>query len=440
MTPTPDAEPTVHRAGEWTTLLRTLLPLAAETIRGTARRVTGVSRPPIRPGTRPDQSAEPGFSHATWVIGREPGTLLNHHPVRLLGTTGGLNPASGHRLEYVTTDGHDRTITATGAVFRSHRPRRTPRGPRPVIAFAPSTQGVAPHCDPSRTCTVGFSISRQPRDLIAAYELPAISLLLATGCDVVLTDYPRDPDLGLQLYCDHPSGARALVDAVRAARQLGLDTDAPLGYWGFSQGAGTVATALERTDYAPDVRPLAAVVGSPPVELDRVLRHLDGTVATGIIAYATAGLLVTSPEIREEILSTFSPDGLERLTDNLTTCTGGSVLASGWRTTAHWTRSGTPLADLLDDLPAVNAEFAHRRLGQGIPQVPVLLWGSRHDDIVPFEPVRDLRDTWLAGGADLTWREDPLPRLPGRTGANHFAPYFRNLSHDIGWLLDHVRR
>ncbi len=440
MTPTPEPEPAVHRSGQWSAVTRALLPLALETARTATRHLTGASRPPTRQETRPTWDTEPGFADATWVIGREPGTLLHHRLMRLLGTTGALNPATAHHIEYVTTDGHDRTITATGALFRSHRPHRHP-GPRPLIAFAPSTQGVAPHCDPSYTCTVGLNVFRtRPRDVIAAYELPAINLFLAAGCDVVITDYPRDPDLGLQLYCDHPSGARALIDAVRAAHQLGVPTNAPLGFWGFSQGAGTVARALEDADYAPQVTPRAAVVGSPPAQLDLVLRHVDGSLATGVVAYATAGLMVTSPEIREEILSVFTPEGLDRLIANITTCTGGSVLASAWHTTAHWTRTGHPLGELLDDLPAVAAEFTHRRLGQGTPRIPVLLWGSRHDDIVPFEPIRQLRDDWLSRGARIIWRENTLPRLPGRTGLNHFAPYFQSIPRDAGWLLDQVRR
>ena len=44
--------------------------------------------------------------------------------------------------------------------------------------------------------------------------------LLHGGAHVVLTDYPRDPDFGWQLYCDHPSGGRALLDAARISPDL----------------------------------------------------------------------------------------------------------------------------------------------------------------------------------------------------------------------------
>lgn len=431
-------DPRVHRAGVGATAARAWLPLAHEVGRGAARRLTGRESSPRRRSFT-EWDTEPSFDHATWVIGEKPGTLLASAPMRLLGTSGSANPATAWRIEYVTTDARDRTITATGAFLRSHRPWRG--GPRPVIAFAPSTQGVAKHCDPSYSCSVGMSVTLDgPLDIVASYELPALTMLLAAGAHVVLTDYPRDPDFDWQLYCDHPSGGRALLDAVRAARSLGLAEDAPVGMWGFSQGGAAVGMALERPGYAPDVRARAAVVGAPPSRLNEVLSHLDGSLVTGVLSYAVAGLLVVSPEIRSEILASLSPEGMDHVLADTTTCAVSSVFTSGWRSTSRWTRSGVPLGELLDDLPHVNAEFDRRELGSAAPSVPVLLWGSRHDDVVPVRQVRELRDAWRGQGTELAWTEDRTPRLPGRTGANHFGPYYRRLPGNVGWLIDQLRR
>ncbi|AJE33230.1 hypothetical protein B842_06905 [Corynebacterium humireducens NBRC 106098 = DSM 45392] len=430
--------PRIHRAGVHAATARAWVPLMGDVGRGVVRRLRGGTRSPTRPRFA-DWESEPSFSDATWVIGRPPGTLLASAPMRLMGGSGGINRATAWRIEYVTTDARGRTITATGAYLHSHSPWRG--GARPVIAFAPSTQGVAPHCDPSWSMSVGMSVSlRGPVDVVASYELPAVTALLASGAHVVLTDYPRDPDLGWQLYCDHPSGGHALLDAVRAARQLHLPESAPVGCWGFSQGGAAVGWALEYPGYAPDVSPVAAVIGAPPSRLDDVLAHVDGSLVTGVLSYAVAGLLVVSPEIRAEILTALTPEGLDHVTADLATCAVSSVFTSGWRGTHRWTHAGVPLGELLDDLPHVSAEFDARRLGWGTPSVPVLLWGSRHDDVVPVAQVRELRDTWRAAGADVTWYEDRSLRVPGRTGANHFGPYYRHLTRNVGWLLDQLRR
>ncbi|RNE49139.1 triacylglycerol lipase [Corynebacterium alimapuense] len=429
----------MYRSGERTTAFRALAPLAHETAQGLLRRLVGREPPPLREGEPPSWDSLPSFGEATWSIGLEPGTLLDSRPMRLLGTRGRLNPATAYRMDYVTTDSRGHTITATGAYFHSHSPWRG--GRRPVVAFAPSTQGVAVHCNPSYSCTVGFNVfTSPPYDIIAAYELPMINMFLAAGCHIVLIDYPRDPDLGLQLYCDHISGAHALSDAVRAARQLGLKKHAPVGLWGFSQGAGTVGMALERPDYATDVVAKAAVVGAPPAQLDAVLRQVDGTLSTGVLAYAIAGLLVTSSEIRDEILSVLTTEGLTCLIDNITTCAGGSAIASGWQSSAEWTTSGMTLGALISDLPAVSAELDRRKLGQQTPQVPVLLWGSTNDDIVPFQSVQNLQSAWKRGGGEITWRRNWLPQVPGRTGFNHFGPYYKHMVGDAGWLLEQLRR
>ncbi|GAB3708283.1 lipase family protein [Corynebacterium nasicanis] len=420
----------VHRAGVGSTLARAWLPLAHEVGRGVLRRGNQPARPSFA-----EWDAEPSFSDATWVIGQPPGSLLGEAPMRLVGGS----RVTATRMEYVTTDARGRTITATGAYLRSHSPWRG--GPRPVIGFAPSTQGVAPHCDPSFSMSVGMSVSlRGPVDIVASYELPAITAMLAAGAHVVLTDYPRDPDFGWQLYCDHPSGGNALLDALRAARHLGLPLSAPIGLWGFSQGGAAVGMALERASYAPDIAPVAAVIGAPPARLDAVLAHVDGSLVTGVLSYAVAGLMVASADIRAEILGALTREGLDHFTADIATCAVSSVFTSGWRGTHRWTHQGVPLGELLDDLPHVAAEFDARALGRASPTVPVLLWGSRHDDVVPIAQVRELRAAWRRQGADLTWFEDRTPRIPGRTGANHFGPYYRHLARHVGWLLDELRR
>lgn len=114
------------------------------------------------------------------------------------------------------------------------------------------------------------------------------------------------------------------------------------------------------------------------------------------------------------------------------------MLASGYSSSRGWTHQGTPLADILDDLPLVVAEFGKQKLGRVPPEIPVLLWGSKNDDVIPIDPIRELRDRWADKGTPLTWHESQAPRVPGRTGLNHFGPYFRNLEKYSGWLMDHL--
>ncbi len=430
----------VIRAGTASTARRAAFPLLYECGSAVFHRIAGAARRPDRSGSviTPDQGIVPTFGAASKAPGLAPGTLINAAPLRVLGTRGEMNSASSYRFEYVTGDSNGHTITATGGVCFSKQPWTY--GQRPLVAFAPSTQGIAAHCDPSHTCAIGLNVFySRPFDAIAAYELPVINWFLAHGSDVVFIDYPRDASAGIQYYCDSISAAKSLFDAVRAARQLGVSPNAPVGLWGFSQGGGAAGWAAQLDDYAPEIQPVAAVVGAPPSDLLEVLRTVDGGLLTGVIAYAVAGLAVSRAELYNEIMPTLNAEGLAEVLSNISTCAGGTLLTSGYRSSARWTVSAKALHDVLDDLPEVLSEFQRQKLGQKPPKIPVLLWGSDNDDVIPLGQVCQVRDAWVAGGADITWHQSRTPKIPGRTGINHFGPYFRNLPHYSGWLLDQLR-
>lgn len=380
------------------------------------------------------QRTGPDFARATWLTGVTPGTLLKDTPILPVGLTPLLNPATCWRIEYATSDARGRILTATGAVFRSRTPWNG-AGPRPTIAFAPSTQGVARRCDPSLSCTVGVGPRVRPLDLIAAYEQPAINLLVAAGADVVLTDYPRDPADDVQLYCDHVASARALADAVRAARALGVG-DTNLGLWGFSQGGGAIAAWLEEPEYAPELQPLAAVVGAPPVDLLAQLRHVDGALAAVVILYGVAGLMARDDTVAEELAAHLSPRGAAAIVNTSRTCAIGSILHRPWQHTRSWTRSGVSLPELIDALPATSTFIESTVVGRRQPlRVPIRLWSCPHDDLVPYTEVAALAQRW-----EIPLDTRTMPRLPGRTGLNHFGPYYSHLSRDAEWLLSRLGR
>ncbi|MBL7285914.1 lipase [Corynebacterium godavarianum] len=377
---------------------------------------------------------EPEHTTPTWVTGMTPGSLLTAREIKAVGLTKRLNPADVWGIDYVTADEDGRALTATGAVFRS----RTPwpgHGPRPTIAFAPSTQGVAPRCNPSYSCTVGLAPRRAPWDLIAAYEQPAINLLLAAGANVVLTDYPRNPAENVQLYCDHVAAAQSLIDAARAASSLSVDTTV-LGLWGFSQGGGAVGAWLERPEYAPDLQPQAAVVGAPPAALVPMLDHVDGAMPSVVILYAVAGLMAHHPDLADEILPHLSPEGAATILADSDLCAVGASLRRPWAHTNRWTRSGLSMAELLHALPGTSEHLESIALGRRRPlRIPTRFWGSLHDDIIPYPQLTALAEAW-----EIPLQTRRMPRIPGRTGVNHYGPYFQHLAGDVKWLVRQLDR
>ncbi|AKK11073.1 lipase family protein [Corynebacterium uterequi] len=391
---------TTYRSGSFRRLAKSFGPFATGAVTGLLRHETPLPYAPALPA------------------GAAVGTVLARRNVEPVGLP---QQVAAQRIHFVSVDAHGRRHVGSAVHYRT-------RHNGPLIAFAPSTYGVAPHCDPSHAAEVGVHWHNR-HDLIAAYEQPVIHWFLHAGADVIAIDYPRDPVTQIQLYCDHQSAALTLSHAVAAARQLG--SAGQLGLWGYSQGGGATAAYVEDR---LDERPRAAVVGAPPSDLLDVARHVDGSSITSVIGYTIAGLMATSPTIRQEIDDTLSDYGKEKLSRILSTCVIGTIRDSGWRSTRRWTRSGRRVTDVLESLPHTAAEIERRRLGKRDVDAPVRLWASRHDDIIPFPMLSRLHDAWPSAN----WEIRPLFQVYGRTAVNHFVPYFQGFTRDAQWLLQQV--
>ncbi|MDK8794567.1 lipase family protein [Corynebacterium sp. MSK041] len=393
--------------------IRTLLPLVVDFLT------------PRRNPKAPDLNPQ-------WLAGQTNGELIRADEVRVMGLNSSMNSGAAWRIEYSTTDAEGRPLLATGLVIRSNNPWEG-TGPRPVIAHAPGTQGTAAHCDPSHSLSV-FTSFKLPLDIISAYEQPAINMFVAAGCHVVVTDYPRDPESGRQLYCNHVAGAHALYDAVRAARHLGIESET-LGLFGFSQGGGTVAAAVEEPDYAGDLQPKAAVCGAPPSDFDAILEHVEAETASFVLPYALDGMMATEPAIEAELAPLLTDSAKELLELARNRCVLGAMPHSARQDTSSWIVDKRSLPEVIASLPATREAMDKMRLGSRPPRVHTRLWASVHDDIIPYSSTQKLADEW---GIDLlTRRLFPLLRFDV---GKHLIPFFIWMHDDVTWLIDNLQK
>jgi len=81
-----------------------------------------------------------------------PGDLIRSEPMRIVYEPSGLLGswvATATRIMYLSTDSRGKPTAVTGTYFEPDRPWPG-AGPRPLIAFAPGTQGQGDQCAPSR--------------------------------------------------------------------------------------------------------------------------------------------------------------------------------------------------------------------------------------------------------------------------------------------------
>jgi Secretory lipase/Citrate transporter len=145
------------------------------------------------------------------------------------------------RILYTTTLDENVPAVASAVVIASSD--RLAPGPRPVIAWAHGTTGVASQCAPS------LLPSRWNADII-----PGINHALARGWVIVATDYVGLGTAGPHPYLIGRGEARSVLDSVRAARQMPQPSlQRRTVIWGHSQGghAALWAVILAPT-YAPE--------------------------------------------------------------------------------------------------------------------------------------------------------------------------------------------
>jgi uncharacterized membrane protein HdeD (DUF308 family) len=210
------------------------------------------------------------FYRAPDDLPAEPGVLLRSEPYEHEQV-----PDNAHawRILYTTTSDEDSPAIASGLVIAPDAAAGNPHG---VIAWSHGTTGYAEGCAPSI--------------LDASLESGAMFVLddvIEHGWVLVSTDY-----IGLGTEGPHPyligePTGRAVLDAVRAARQLeNLSLSDQTVVWGHSQGghgalwAGIVSAA----GYAPDVPIIGVAALAPAANLTGLVAALDEVTGGNLFA------------------------------------------------------------------------------------------------------------------------------------------------------------
>ncbi len=185
------------------------------------------------------------------IAGR-PGALIRQEPM-------GLNAPSGAsvvRVLYRSTGLHDEPIPVSGAVIIPPGPM-PPEG-RPIVAWAHPTTGVVPRCAPSMA-------------MFLIQQIQGVREMVERGYIVTATDYPGLGTPETHPYLVGESEARAVLDSVRAAREL---TGAPARFavWGHSQGGqAALFTGMMAKSYAPELDLVGVAAAAPATELETLL-------------------------------------------------------------------------------------------------------------------------------------------------------------------------
>lgn len=334
--------------------------------------------------------------------------------------------AAAQKISYATTDSTGASRVVTGTVLSPSAPWAGP-GPRPLTSFAVGTIGQGDQCAPSTLFQQGLE-----------YEAATIAPLLLAGETVVVTDYVGLGTEGVHTYVNRVDEGHAVLDAARAALQLGsragIDPAAPIGLYGYSQGGGAVASAAELAPtYAPELRIVGAAAGAPPADLAATAAQIDGTALTGLLGYSINSLAASYPSVAAALPGVLNARGQQVVDQTARQCVAETALRYAFQKTSQYTQDGRPVTAYLSE-PAFATAVAEQKIGTLKPTAPVYIWQGRNDDVVPYAQSRQLATDWCGQKASVTYRRyDIAPSFPGY-GFGHALPALAGLPEAQAWL------
>lgn len=307
------------------------------------------------------------------------GTLVSAEPV-----TSGMPPGLlGWRITYVTRDAAgEATVASSAVVARSG----ADSGPRPVLAIAHGSTGIASHCAPSLTPSpyTGLGAARE---------------LVADGWVVVSPDYVGLGQPGQHGYLVGPEQAHAVLDAVRAAGSL-LELQSKTVVWGHSQGGhAALWTAATRQPYAPEVDLVGVAATAPATDLAGMLRRTGASLVGKVVAsyLAASWSEIYGPSDTTEWVTRESQALVEEISQLCLSTQRAQVLGLASRAPG----------------PVLQPSALEGRLGKllsdNIPRgpfdVPVLVAQGGSDVAVPVGLQRDWVAAQCAAGSSLQYSE-----------------------------------
>ncbi|PXX08417.1 triacylglycerol lipase [Mycolicibacterium moriokaense] len=366
----------------------------------------------------------------------KPGDLIRTEPSRLvLEPSGQLGAilATGTRIMYRSTDARGNPIAVTGTYFEPDNPWPG-NGPRPLISYAPGTQGQGNQCAPSRMFNQGIHYSGG-WDIMFNYEELFVATMVARGFAIVMTDYEGLGTPPMHTYVNRLAEGQAVLDAARAAMRLpgtSLDPNGPVAFWGYSQGGGAAGSAAElASNYAPELHTVGTYAGAPVADLKELLPYTDGSALVGVVGYTINGAIAAYPEYANAIRSKLTPRGQAMLDSVARQCVGQTLIDFAFRHlqpyfTEDWrqTMNEEPFSSLLD----------LQKLGRYKPNAPVLIDSNRYDPLVPWTAANQLGRDWCALGADVEFRTNEEPPFLNKLVVNHALPMLVDGEPAMQWI------
>lgn len=328
------------------------------------------------------------------------------------------------RILHTTTDSHGEPAVASGIVIL---PDPLPPGPRPVVAWAHGTTGIARSCAPSLM-----------ENMFEIQGIPAVSQALDQGWVIVATDYSGHGAEGDFPYLIGQGQARSTLDSIRAARQLpGLELSDEVVIWGHSQGGhAALWTGLLAPEYTPELQIRGVAPISPAADPAALAEDIlgDGQVSPALALIVAWVVIPYSAAYEDVVYEDYIARDARALVNHMAQrCIGerGLVVSALTGVALTWDR---PIFDAdLGGTTLLTRLAENRTLGPW-PAPLLMAWGDADEVIAPelqHDYLAEVCEHGIDQPVELTWREYP--------GYDHMAivePESDFIPVLVGWTAD----
>ncbi|GAC56338.1 putative lipase [Gordonia hirsuta DSM 44140 = NBRC 16056] len=290
------------------------------------------------------------------------------------------------QLSYRSTDTRGKPLAAVTTLLK---PRGAGKGPRKVVSMQLAEDSTAGYCAPSYVLQQ-WSAGPAVGQMVIPAEMVIAQGMLAQGWALSLPDH-QGPK---HAYAAGPLGARITLDGLRAAKSftpMGLSEQSPMALYGYSGGAIVTGHAAElKQTYAPELNVVGAAQGGVPADLRAVLNYAQHGATSGLILAAIAGLANEYDDFARFLDRRLNPEGKLLMAAKRPLCVGHtSMLLPFLNNKGFISWPGDPL-----DAPAVERVLRETKMGASVPDMPLYIWQSQLDEIIPVGQVNTLVKTY----------------------------------------------
>lgn len=324
------------------------------------------------------------------VSGAEPGEIITSRPVNVANL--GVIPVNvdAWQLSYRSNNSRGEAIPAVATVLK---PRGDAAQARPLLSYQIAEDSLGGYCASSYVLQQGSIPWPLTGAVTGGGQFLEIQAALAQGWAVVVPDH-QGPD---SAFAAGPLAGRITLDGIRAAENfdpLGVDgVDTKVGMLGYSGGSIATGHAAElRQTYAPELNIVGAAEGGIVADVGALVDNANNALGSGIVASGIIGVSREDPEMAAFLDQHLDPFGraLFAAKDNLCVAWNSSIFPF-LNLKGMFDTPGDPLLE-----PQAQRVLATLKMGQQVPDVPMFMFQSNPDWLVPVGPVDRLVERYCA--------------------------------------------